>query len=367
MTNWGADDLFLKRLEKKLKEKEGSEIAFNKKIKKLKEAIPLQAGDGNQQISLEMIENKQFLGGLCFADDSQVSDRKEKFAERIKPTFDENKELRKKGKRLKKMPSFVVLGNPTGTRIGFTEGKQPYRTNRPFENDGSNLFFLMDTRFHKMHTSQCLSGVPPKRGHIVSDLDAKGKMLIMGYSIAHSLAGSVPDQFNQYDMWLPEGTSGQIDKLWDLSCAFMFAQNSCIECEIPKEHPTEDCERAYVVNPLSPNRGTFWQSKILPLVKQTKVETAKKTIDATTSLYSGWQKWCADHPSYRAKANLPIYQHSRNKIPGDGWGIYQIEQEIKLMPDEANLQKLSNSRKEAVKELKAAVVKLISEMGYWGN
>lgn len=365
LSNWGTDDVFRRRLEKVLKNSEDIEIVFNRAITKLKDNIPPQAGDGNQQISQDMMAKKYYSGGLCFADEKQLAKRKKIFKTRIQPIVDKNIELKKLGKKLEKIPSFVVLGNPDGKNIGFSEGKQPYRTTRTYKNDGKTLFFLMDTRFHKMNTSQCLSGVPPKRGHVVTELDGRSKMLIIGYAMAHSLAGAVPDQFNQFDMWVPTGTADQLTRLWELSCAFLFANNSCIECEVPKDHPIDGNERIYVTNPLSPLRGTFWTDIISPLVRQSKDPAASIAMKATDDLFKAWKKWAADHSSYRAKAKLPIYLHERNRIPGDGWGIYQIEQEIKLLVKEESLQVAAQKRKAAVKDVKVEIQKLIVEMGYW--
>jgi hypothetical protein len=168
---------------------------------KLKDNITPQNGDGNCQISVELIEIRAVLGGLCFPRDKQIKQRRAKFTKRVLPVYTKD---RVEGTKVR-LSSFVVHGHPFGECIGFTEGKQPFRTKRPYLNDGKRLFLMLDTRSIKIGTSQCFSGPPPKRGHTIASLGPKEKNLIIGYAVAKSLAGNYRVQYEQFDMWLPKG------------------------------------------------------------------------------------------------------------------------------------------------------------------
>ena len=58
LSNWGNDEIFIKRLNKLLKAKSGDPIVFNAEVDKIKSAMPPQSGDGNKEISKSMIEKK---------------------------------------------------------------------------------------------------------------------------------------------------------------------------------------------------------------------------------------------------------------------------------------------------------------------
>lgn len=379
LTNWGTDELFRKKLHKLLNRIEKTEAKFNIEVNKLKSNIPPQSGDGNKQISLEMIEKDYFIGGLCFPTEKQLDSREEKYLERVVPVYEKNIEImdkinseKEKGNKIlknlkkEKYPSFVVPGHPMGINIGFTEGKQPYRTEREFKNDGKNLFFLMDTRFIKMHTSQCLSGVPPKRGHVINSLDEKSKNLIIGYAMAHSLSGNVPSRYNQFDMWLPEMNKTRKQKLLELSGAFTYAHNSCIECEIPANHPEEGVKRSFVTNPLSNNKGTFWNTVLHPAIKNSTEETVLDMIEAVDEVYSEWKIYIQNNPRVKAKAKLPIYTHPKNKTFLDGWGLFQIEKEVVASKIDGPLLSAVENKKEKLKRLRDKINSYVSsDLDYW--
>lgn len=377
LSKWGTDQVFRKRLMKLLDKVSKGDACFNIEVDKIKDHLPPQAGDGNRSMSKEMMENDFFLGGLCFPTEKQFKDREEKYLSTIVPIHEENKKIEaaiKKAKdvkqknklKKKKYPSYVVCGHPHGKNIGFTEGKQPYRTDRDFPNDGTHLFFLMDTRFHKMNTSQCLSGVPPKRGHVINNLDDSSKNLIISYSMAHSLAGKVPMNFNQFDMWLPVMTGMQKQVLFEICGALLFSLNSCLECEIPANHPEKESKRAFVTNPLSPSPGTFWTTKLFPLIKNTQINEAKRVIDITNDIYKEWKKFITLNSAYKAKSKHIVYSHKVNKTPLDGWGLYQIEQEIKVSEIEGKISSLFEQRRIAIKDLKNVISDYLEKkLSYW--
>lgn len=365
LSGWSNDDIFRAKLKKLLKSVTGSSITFNKKLNKLKDNIPPQAGEGNGEISADLIEMDAILGGLCFATPKQESERISKFEKRVLPLYRKNKELEKQNKKRKKLPSFKVQGHPTGTAIGFTEAKQPFRTNKSFRNDGTNLFFMMDTRFMKMKTSQCFSGIPTTRGHIINSLGEKEKNLIIGYAMAQSLYNCYPVQFDQFDMWLPEGTESQRNELYALAVAFLYLSNGCIECEVPVDVPYEGGPRVFVTNPLAPNKGTFWETKLKSSADFSASEIAEKAVSLMNSFYKEWKKWINDNPNFKAKAGLPIHEHKPNRQPLDGWGVFQIDHELKLMPKEEKIHALNNQRKLTLKGIRERIANLVSEMNYW--
>lgn len=360
LSNWGADDFFVKRLKKLIKEKSGVPIAFNSQIDKLKSAIPLQSGEGNKEISKSMIAKKQYFGGLCFVNEKQNLSRKDKFETRVLPIYESNKTSSKK----KKIPSFKVQGDPNGKYIGFTESKQPFRTNKGVPNDGNTIYFLMDTRFLKMHTSQCFSGIPTTRGHSVSGLDGREKNLIIGYAIAKSLGRAYPMQFNQFDMWVPKGSNEQKEILLQLAAAFLFAQNSCIECEIPANHPIVGSNRIYVENPLAPSEENYYWKYLRPLINRSQEILVRDLSKTTRDLYKEWNDWINKNHSYKAQADLSIYNHDFNKVPTNNWGISQIDQELKFI-DDKKLLRINNRRKEMLGKISDKIKKLLDESNYW--
>lgn len=365
LTHWGGDELFYPRLQRLLKTKEGPSIHYNASMVKLKDNIPPQNGDGNCQIGADLIERRAILGGLCFPTDKQIKERRTKFTKRVLPVYTKNRE---EGTKLP-LPSFVVHGHPSGECIGFTEGKQPFRTKRPYLNDGKRLFFMLDTRFIKIGTSQCFSGPPPKRGHTIAALGPKEQNLIIGYAMAKSLAGNYRVQYEQFDMWLPKGSPADMLELLELAVAFLYSYNSCIECEIPKDHPTKGVGRTFVTNPLSPNSDTIWEKLLRPIVQYGSTQPAKSAVAANDKLYQTWKEWISDHPAYRAKAPLAVYSHTDNRIPLDGWGLFQIGQEVELfLKDEQVLHTVNAERKKAVNELKVQIRKTLEEkLNYWAK
>lgn len=367
LSNWGTDDVFKAKLKRLLSSAEESPVIFNQPINKLKDNIPPQIGDGNGEITPELIEMDAISGGLCFMTPSQESDRNKKFNERVLPIYEKNLELKKRGKKVEKLPSFKVQGHPLGENIGFTEAKQPFRTKRKFPNDGKRLFFLMDTRFIKMKTSQCFSGVPTTRGHVIESLDLQEKNLIIGYAMAQSLHGNYPVQFDQFDMWLPRTTLQQYDKLFEMASAFLYASNGCIECEVPAHLPVDDAPRVFVTNPMSPNKGTFWDTKLKKICDNSSIEVVQHAVKSVNDLYKEWKKWIQENPSFEAITDLPIYQHTPNRKPLDGWGLFQIDHEIKRMDEPNKLHSLNDKRKELIKKIKEEICRFLKEdIKYWG-
>lgn len=367
LNNWGTDDVFRAKLKKLLGKCEEPSVIFNQPINKLKDNIPPQIGDGNGEITPELIEMDAISGGLCFMTPTQENERVKKFNERVLPVYEKNLEAKKKKKPTVKLPSFKVQGHPLGENIGFTEAKQPFRTKRDFSNDGTRLFFLMDTRFIKMKTSQCFSGVPTTRGHVIDNLDKKEKNLIIGYAMAQSLHGNYPVQFDQFDMWMPETNSKQYDKLFEMSAAFLYASNGCIECEVPAHLPVDDAQRVFVTNPLSPNKGTFWDTKLKKICDASSLDIVQSTVKNVNSLYKEWKKWIQENSAFEAVTELPIYQHEPNRQPLDGWGIFQIDHELKRMEDRIKLHELNDQRKELIKKLKEEICTFLKEdVKYWG-
>lgn len=371
LTHWGTDEVFVKRLKKTLKTKAGVPISFNAKVEKLKAEIPPQSGEGNKEISKDMIERNQYLGGLCFASEKQQRERFEKFQKRVLPIYEQNiavlNQKRRDGKKkIKKIPSFKVQGDSEGNFIGFTEAKQPYRTNKRALNDGSTLYFLMDTRFMKMHTSQCFSGIPTTRGHMVQGLNNSEKNLIIGYAMAQALAYKYPIQFDQFDMWVPSGDTNSMNRLLELAAAFLFARNGCIECEVPANHPEKGTKRCYVENPLSPNKGNYYWENLRPLLRKTDSRSAKELSDITSELYNEWRKWISKNPEYRAKAKLAIYSHEPNRVPADNWGIYQIEMELSTIED-SRLSAINEKRKKALNIVADEIRSLLDQINYWSQ
>lgn len=367
LSKWGTDEVFRAKLAKLTKSVQGSPIIFNKPVDKIKNHIPPQNGEGNVEISSELIEMEAASGGLCFSSDEQESERYEKFKERVLPIYEKNQQLKKEGKKTKKLPSFKVPGHPKGENVGFTDGKQPYRTNKPYQNNGERLFFLMDTRFIKMQTSQCLSGLSTTRGHVIEGVSEKEKNLIIAYAMAQALTGNYPVQYNQFDMWMPSLAKENHDKLFELAAAFLFASNSCIECEIPAHYPVDDAPRIFVTNPLSPNKGTFWSLHLKKVCAESDQTLVKDVVSAVNTLYSEWKKWIQNNSEYEARAPLPLYSHEQNKRPLDGWGLFQIDHELRQIKDENRLHILNEKRKALVKNLKTEICRFLKEdANYWG-
>ena len=275
-------------------------------------------------------------------------------------------EANKNSLKQKKIPSFKVQGDPDGKYIGFTGSKQPFRTKKEASNDGSILYFLMDTRFIKMHTSQCFSGIPTTRGHSVSKLNKEEQNLIIGYAIAQSLANKYPIQFNQFDMWVPKGSDGQMETFLELAAAFLFARNGCIECEIPANHPFEGSNRVYVNNPLAPSSGNYYWKYLRPLINKSKEPLVGELGKITTNLYEVWRAWIEKNHKYRARSSFSIYDHDPNKVPVDNWGICQIESELKFI-DDKELSKANENRKKTLIEISNQIKKFLDKLDYWSQ
>jgi len=154
--------------------------------------------------------------------------------------------------------------------------------------------------------------------------------------------------------------------LLELSAAFTYGQNSCIECEVPANHPEVGAKRSFVTNPLSNNKNTFWRKKLYPSIKNSQISEVIELISSLDLVYKEWRDYIQNNPGKKAKAKLAIYTHPRNKTFLDGWGIFQIEKEVIASKIEGPLHEAIENKKEKMKSLKIKINSFVStDLDYW--
>ncbi len=198
---------------------------------------------------------------------------------------------------------------------------------------------------------------------MISEWDEGGKKAVVAYALAQSLDRGYPRECDAMEMWDGNWTKDQWRELKSLSFAFIYAFNHCLECEIPKDHPQEGVSRTYVRNPLSPGQHSFFDKYMRDEAGSN--DLAKCLVGATDEIYAAWDTWLWNNGGYSAKAELPIYYHSANRVPTKTWGILQIEKELKLMARPVSLMPAFEMRNALLNQVRKRLVELLTESGYW--
>lgn len=184
----------------------------------------------------------------------------------------------------------TIYGHKEGTSIGFLLDLTPCRTFIDDEFKDKPWFYL-DSRFLKVNTNRCFSGLPDSRAYCAKDKSTSDK-LFLWYSVCRTFAQcGYPMWANMLEVWIPSIPEEKRDFISRVSAAIVFAENDCIEVNFPANNPVRNSPEISVTNSLSPLSDTsFWNLHYKNLFNSTDTDLSGKLVENVNAVYKLWEK-----------------------------------------------------------------------------
>jgi hypothetical protein len=211
----------------------------------------------------------------------------------------------------------TIYGNSDGNAIGFLLDLTPCRTKVEEELAGLPWFHL-DSRFMRVRSVRCFSGLPDSRGYCARDEQSASRMFSW-FALARTFASEgYPMWVNQLEMWTIELS----EELRRISYAIGFAENECVETVFPANNPAKGNIELYSSNPMSPNSSrSFWTTVMKP-VFETGSSVAHDLVTAVENLFKVWKKHLGNSHEISVSYERPYFV-GKGKLTANS-GIIQI-------------------------------------------
>lgn len=210
----------------------------------------------------------------------------------------------KRGRRKNEIDSTIASGLPKGDRrhsngkaygetdgqfVGFMDDLTPCRVKR---GDTNKPWFHLDSRFMRVRGYRCFSGPVDNRAYVASDLDSAKKLFpwfVIGKLLSHH---GYPMWVDALELWPVEFESVKGKKFIELSFAYSFADNECVDIVFPANNPVKGAIEIRSGNPMSSLvRDSFWNTVMKPICDASKDPKAKAIIGSANNVYLAWDKY----------------------------------------------------------------------------
>lgn len=184
----------------------------------------------------------------------------------------------------------TIYGHAKGKGIGYCLDLTPARFDSEIvKSNGEFPWFYLDSRFQKINTNQCFSGIPDSRGYAANSFETFRKASVW-YSVGKVLfAKGCPIWANQEELWEPDEKSVQKYEFDTAAMYYVLANNSCIDVTFPANNPVRGAAEVFCSNPLAINdTSSFWNTTIRSKAKSERAEI-KATEKALKKVYKAWE------------------------------------------------------------------------------
>ncbi|OFZ53028.1 MAG: hypothetical protein A2428_17970 [Bdellovibrionales bacterium RIFOXYC1_FULL_54_43] len=261
----------------------------------------------------------------------------------------------------------TIYGTKKGTSIGYLLDLTPCRTTIEEELKGRPWFHL-DSRFMKVRTIRCFSGLPDSRGYCARDL-AVAQRLFLWFSVSKAFAQEgFPLWADAEELWVPSIPKRLEEKVSRYTSALVFGDNECIETVFPANNPVKEAIEIRSENPFCPlNSDSFWSKNFADRFSQNDTDTPGQLVAAVNRLYSIWKSELKGRSEIIAHFEAEYFVGEGRLTAGAG--IVQIRDYAK----ESNNERLLNSVgeiSELVKTAKSEFNELLiaeDQIGYFSN
>ncbi len=168
----------------------------------------------------------------------------------------------------------TIYGSSNGRAVGFLLVLTPCLTDIEDELLARPWFHL-DSRFMRVRSNRCFSGLPDSRGYCAQNKDVTAK-LFTWFAVGRTFASEgYPMWADALEMWVIEPTPEVVL----ISYAIGLAEQECIETIFPANNPIEGVTETRCENPMSPNsKSSFWSKEMAPLFSRWREIGAAKTV-----------------------------------------------------------------------------------------
>jgi hypothetical protein len=184
----------------------------------------------------------------------------------------------------------TVYGHKNGDSIGFLLDLTPCRTFIDNEYKDKPWFYL-DSRFLKVNTNRCFSGLPDSRSYCAKDKGTATK-LFLWYAVCRTFAQcGYPMWANMLEVWIPKIPANMDSSVSRICASIAYAENDCIEVIFPANNPIRNAPEVTVSNPLTPLSNTsFWSQNFKEEFSKQINDSASELVASVNDIYNQWEK-----------------------------------------------------------------------------